>query len=255
MNVSCSDSYDAQIANVAFSQKGLHFTDDSRVAIGSMGPFGAGEMISCALRFKTFSSRDMVLSFYGGKFGKSKTKDVFLLTLQNGNPILYFGKKTFLAPRISLSLDDGSWHSIIITMPSKSCLYSEMKMIINGEEVETELNGQDKHIFFITSGHVSLGGWGYSHTGFGVKKLFGHIENYRGRISNFQVWHGKSINENDVLSVIENYEHQTESSSTAPPSSNDSNLNFSGPPPDNAAYGSRNVVPAICVSVIYWVLL
>lgn len=193
MNVSCSDSYDAQIANVAFSQKGLHFTDDSRVAIGSMGPFGAGEMISCALRFKTFSSRDMVLSFYGGKFGKSKTKDVFLLTLQNGNPILYFGKKTFLAPRISLSLDDGSWHSIIITMPSKSCLYSEMKMIINGEEVETELNGQDTHIFFITSGHVSLGGWGYSHTGFGAK-LFGHIENYRGRISNFQVWHGKKVN-------------------------------------------------------------
>lgn len=163
------------------------------MAIGSMGPLAAGDIISCSLHFKTTqSNNEMILTFYGGKFGQSVSKDLFLLTLKNGSPRLHFNKKTLIEPKTALSLDEGSWHNIIITMPSKSCLYSQMKIIVDGEEVPTVLQGQDKHIFFTTSGLISLGGWGYSNEDFG-DKVFDNLINFSGEMSDFRVWHGKSI--------------------------------------------------------------
>lgn len=158
-----------------------------------MGPMGAGEILSCDIRFKTTASRERVLIFYGGRFGHSRIKDIFLLTLQNGNMRLYLEKKSYVEPKADILLNDGVWHSILISMPSKSSLYSDINIFIDGEKVQTKLRGkEDKNVFFTTSGHVSVGGFGYSNQVYG-QSIFKSMKNFEGEISNFRVWNGVSI--------------------------------------------------------------
>lgn len=186
-----SVQYDAQIANIDINEGGL-FTNRSRLAIGSMGPMAAGEIISCSLLFKTTTSNESVLIFYGDKWGEVKRKHLYLLTLNNGSPIFYINEKTFLTAKNEMSLNDGSWHSIIVSMPAQSSLLSEVLIYVDNEKMKTEVVGNDEHIFFTTSGHLSLGGWGYSSSVFS-DKVFSTINNFEGQMNDFELWHGRVL--------------------------------------------------------------
>ena len=158
-----------------------------------MGPMAAGEIISSSLDFKTTTFNETILIFYGDKWGQVKKKNIFLLTLSNGNPIFYVDKNSFLTPtKKTMGLNDDNWHSIIISMPTKSCLLSEVLIYIDDEPVETEVIGDDDYIFYTTSGHLSLGGWGYSDLTFG-EDLFESVDNFEGKMDNFELWHSKVL--------------------------------------------------------------
>ncbi len=152
----------------------------------------AGDLISCSLYFKTIDSNEVVLIFYGDKWGIARTKHVFLLTLNDGTPNFYINQGTFAAPVEALALDDGDWHNIIISMPSKSCLLSEVLMYVDGRRIHTQISGNDDNIFYTTSGHLSLGGWGYSCDEFG-QNIFDYISNFKGEMDDFQLWHDRVL--------------------------------------------------------------
>ena len=155
-----------------------------------MGPMAQGEMVTCSFFFKTTHSKEMVLVFYGGRFGYNSKKDVFLLTLKGGNPILYVQTKALLSPKDAYSLNDGKWHYIAVSMPSNSCKLSQVRMYVDGEKVDTVVTGRDPNIFYITSGQLSFGGWGYSKGVFGVS-IFSEINNYEGMMDHFRLWTGR----------------------------------------------------------------
>lgn len=192
--------YDAQIANIEFrtsnnqlnDRSGAIFDDRSRFAIGSMGPMAAGEIISCSLYFKTTTSDESILIFYGDKWGVTVSKNLFLLTLKEGNPRLYIQTDRHLTPQADMVLNDGNWHHIIISMSSNSCLLSEVLMYVDGEQLSTKIEGEDDHIFYTTSGHLSLGGWGYSSDEFGTTE-FVSMSNFEGEMDDFELWHGKVL--------------------------------------------------------------
>lgn len=190
-----TEQYDAQIANLSFDsdlESGAILSSESRIAFGSMGPMAAGDLISCSLYFKTIDSNEVVLIFYGDKWGITKTKHLFLLTLNEGTPNFYINQGTFAAPVEALALNDGDWHNIIISMPSKSCLLSEVLMYVDGRRIHTQISGNDDNIFYTTSGHLSLGGWGYSSDEFG-QNIFDYISNFNGEMDDFQVWHDRVL--------------------------------------------------------------
>lgn len=169
---------------------GALFSDQSRMAIGSIGPMAAGERISLSFSFKTNESKEMILIFYGGRFGLEKSKDSYLLTLDKGDPILYMDKKRYLKPEQSLNLDDGNWHHIRVSMPKKSCLHSEVEVHVDDAKIQTQVHGQDEHLFFSTSGQLSFGGLGYSSKDFGTK-LYADKANFEGMMDDFILWHGE----------------------------------------------------------------
>ncbi len=168
-----------------------------------MGPMAQGEMVTCSFFFKTTQSKEMALVFYGGRFGYNTRKDLFLITLKGGNPLLYIQTNSFLSSKEPLSLDDGNWHYIAVSMPSKSCLLSQVLMYVDGEKVVTDVTGRDRNIFFITSGQLSFGGWGYSKRVFGVS-IFSEVHNYEGAMDYFRLWAGRTVKE----SILKNDDDQ-----------------------------------------------
>ncbi len=133
----------------------------------------------------------MILIFYGGMFGINRRKDVFLLTLNEGNLFLNFGGNRFLTTAENHNLDDGQWHHIAIIMPSKSCLMSQVQMTLDGMDTTTSWNGNDDHIFFVTSGKLSLGGLGYSSSKFDSE--YSNISNFNGMMDNFWLWEDDQV--------------------------------------------------------------
>ena len=127
--MSYEGQYDAQVANLDFdnddkingNSSGV-FTDKTRVAIYSVGPMGGGEIISWSIFFKTTQTQEQVLVFYGGVFGPSERKDIFLLSLKGGNPFLRFttNRKQYVTSENDLNLNDGQWHQIAVSMPKKA---------------------------------------------------------------------------------------------------------------------------------------
>ena len=101
------------------------FTDNTRVAVSGIGPNTGGEIISISLFFKTTETNEMVLVHYGGWFGRGEKKDIFMLTLKQGRPCVRYrsNKKNFVTSKNQLTLNDGKWHQIVISMPYKSFVY------------------------------------------------------------------------------------------------------------------------------------
>lgn len=171
------------------------FTDTTRVAIYGVGPMGGGEIISCSIFFKTTQTQEQVLVFYGGLFGPSERKDIFLLSLKQGNPILRFSATNgnhYVTSVNDLNLNDGQWHQIAVSMPRKSCLYSEVIIYVDGAKIVRKTpNGKNLNVFFVTSGKLSLGGFGYSNNKYDV--ILPDIHNFKGKIDKFMLWGGKSL--------------------------------------------------------------
>ena len=168
-----------------------------------MGPLTAGEVVSCSLFIRTTHSGEMVLVSYSPAWGGVGSKDMFLLTLKAGVPILYTNENTFLTPSSPHNLlDDGNWHHILVRMPSKSCLLSEMEMYLNGEKMVIEITGADDYTFFKSTGYLSLGGWGYSHEQYGVS-TFPSVGNYIGAMDDVRMWIGRPIDNVDMAEAAQ----------------------------------------------------
>ena len=171
------------------------FTGKTRVAVYGIGPNTGGETISLSFFFKTTKTNEMVLVHYGGILGGgggvgARSKDIFMLTLKQGRPIVRFNnlEHVFVTPRKKFALNDGKWHQIVVSMPYKSCLYSELQMYVDGKKAKTKISKQkkDNNIFFITSGKLSLGGFGYSSDDFETN--FPYIDNFIGKMDSFWLW-------------------------------------------------------------------
>lgn len=199
-----SELYDGQIGNVELVQgfKGDYagsFSSSSRLSIYAVGPHSGGHQISFSLWIKTVHESEMVLVHYGSMYDGSKSsKDIFTLTLRNGTPILYASWKKFLLPSSeSLNLNDGQWHHIAVSMPRKSCLLSEVDLFVDGVPINTVAE-IDEPLFFVTSGRMSLGGFGYTSEEYEGT----NTSPYVGLIDEFQLW-SHSIFANDLPEVPE----------------------------------------------------
>mmetsp|Transcript_3775 Transcript_3775/g.4949 ORF Transcript_3775/g.4949 Transcript_3775/m.4949 type:complete len:149 (-) Transcript_3775:695-1141(-) len=118
---SFGQQYDAQIASLKFKpgiegENSGMFTKKSRVAIASYGPFATGEPMSMSLFFRTTQEEnEMILVEYGRTHSAiGFKKDHFLLTLKQGNPILYMSPEKYLKPiDENQGLTNGIWNNIL----------------------------------------------------------------------------------------------------------------------------------------------
>ena len=210
-----AELYDAQIANITLihqpNSRGTYyaqFTEDSRFGIFANGPHNPGIPISFALWIKynqsaLETSKEMLLVHYGNNFGYvvGSKKDIFTLTLKNGTPALYRSPTSVLVPEDSFTLGDNEWHHIVVSMPKPNCKLSEVVIYIDGTSVRTKQPKFDKHIFFITSGRMSIGGFGYSSDSF--ESVYPNFSSYVGSIDDFSMW-SRPIEQNDFLTKIHN---------------------------------------------------
>lgn len=198
------EQYDAQVCNLNFvdGRRGLRaaeFREDSRFAILGNGPHAAGNVISFNFFMKTLEKNsEMVLVHYGRKWSDASNtkKNTQTLTLKSGNPVLYANHDNFLRPRISLQLNDGKWHHISVSMPKASCLLSEIVMLVDGEQVDTNVV-QDTHVFHHTGGALSLGGYGYSA---GTADVLPGTTQFIGTMDDF-VLHGRPTTQGEMYTV------------------------------------------------------
>lgn len=191
--------YDAQVANVNLRRTKTRsfgmFTKSSRLAIYGMGPHSGGSMISYSLWIKTKNASEMILIHYGHNFSGRSSKNIYTLTLQNGNPMLYISRTAILQPKMKYDLNDGNWHHIAVSMPRKSCNLSEVMMFVDGKAINTITDKNEANIFFVTSGRLSIGGFGYSHNSY--EENFPHLSPFIGRLDEFYAW-GRALKGDDV---------------------------------------------------------
>jgi len=206
---SFGQQYDAQVsASVKLSKKAINgaysgeFTETSRLGFYATGPLAAGGIISFSFWFKTTNVEEMIMFHYGHYFGQKVNfkKDVYTLTLSNGTPILYSGADNFVKPAKQQNLNNGQWHHISVSMPKKSCRLSEVDMYINGKTVKTNTPQEDRYLFFVTSGKMSIGGFGYSSVGF--EKVFPNLRSYFGGIDEFYLW-SRPLEKDDLLLAMQ----------------------------------------------------
>jgi len=169
-------------------------TKDSRIGIYGFGPHSGGSIISYSLLISTKGTSEMILVHYGVGFGEKTSKNMYTLTLNNGTPILYISSNSILKPKREYNLNDGMWHHIAVSMPRTSCTLSEVIMYIDGEDIETVAK-KSVNIFFVTSGRLSIGGFGYSHESY--ESNFPHLSPFKGKIDEFYMW-GRTIEDNDL---------------------------------------------------------
>jgi len=173
-----------------------------------------GDIISYALWFSTEVNTvemdsEMILIHFGNTFIPQDHKDMFTLTLRGGTPILYARAGSELSPVEIYNLGDTKWNHVAISMPKQSCRLSEVVMYINGKIVKTigPKHEQDKHIFFNTSGRLSLGGFGLSSLAYDER--FPRLSPFLGRIDEFYMW-GKSLTPYDVaVSMQKGFNYKT----------------------------------------------
>lgn len=132
----------------------------------------------------------MILVHYGNSFGAGTQKNIYTMTLQNGTPLLYISRNGILKPEGKYNLNDYQWHNLAVSMPKKSCTLSEVTMYVDGRSVKT-ISSNNNHIFFQSSGQLSIGGFGYSHDSY--NSTFSHLSPFIGNIDEFYMW-GRTIN-------------------------------------------------------------
>ncbi len=160
-------NYDAQVGNISLVRgvmgKAGKFVDNSRAGIWGMGPHFGGREVSYSIWFQTEAAGSPVLISYEGYWLK---KTVMNLRLVDGRPELVMSKDQRIVANIPVAkrLNDGDWHHIVVSHTIDDGMLSEMKMYINGAEIETILDGKDEKVSFPNGGVVSLGGFGHGRT-------------------------------------------------------------------------------------------
>lgn len=130
----------------------------------------------------------MILVSYSHAWAGPTKTDMVLLTLKDGLPTIFIDDESYIQSTKDVSLSDGGWHKIFVKMPSSSCHLSEIKIFIDGgNAVPTKLYGNDRFLFFTTTGYLSLGGFGYSKNVFGTT-FFQDTTNFIGMMDTFELW-------------------------------------------------------------------
>jgi len=196
--------YDAQVANLRLKQKQSSsyavLSRTSRIGIYGFGPHSGGSTISYSLLISTTSNSEVILVHYGHAFTENSTKNMYTLTLKKGTPNLYISPTAILEPvKRKLNLNDGNWHHIAVSMPTKSCKLSDVIMYVDGKVIETTTE-TETNIFFTTTGRLSIGGFGYSHISH--EDIFPHLSPYVGKLDEFYMW-GRAIEDNDIILAME----------------------------------------------------
>ena len=143
----------------------------------------------------------MILVHHGAIFESLRTsKDCFLLTLNDGVPNLYTSSKKKVFAVDSRAINDGTWHHIAVTMPKKSCFLSEVILYVDGNQVTTNVEADD-HVFHVTSGRMSLGGFGYSSSYY--EEIFPQTKQYVGLMDDFKLW-SRTIQNSDLPTIKSN---------------------------------------------------
>lgn len=211
--------YDAQIANVRLvnegtSRGGYHaeFNSDSRFGIFGNGPHTPGVGISFALwiKYDKYDKHDKhdkydkapeeaILVHYGHTFGVTdqSPKDIFTLTIKNGKFNVYTSPDSALQTKKSYDLEN-EWHHIAVSMPRAGCKLSKVVIYLDGKPVPTAEPRKDKNIFFISSGKVSIGGFGHSNENF--EKIYPGLSAYTGSVDDFYMW-ARPIETDDFLAM------------------------------------------------------
>lgn len=179
-------NYDAQNGNIELAEgprgKAGVFNSKSRMAVYGAGPYSYGNVVSYALWMKTSSEDDMVLINTGR--GTLK-RGLMNLNLRDAKPELLMGDDARLAAK-SRKLNDGKWHHIAMSMPTKDCKLSELQFYVDGRPVESEVVGKDNPINVSMVNKVSVGGGGHNNgtssygkvlqANFGVKPFTGSLD-------------------------------------------------------------------------------
>ena len=168
--------YDAHTANVKLVQgikgKAGKFAKDSRAAVWSMGPHFEGRDVAYALWFKTEARDSPILISYEGYWIK---KTVMNLRLVNGRPELILSKNQKLRPtKNGVRLNDNQWHHLAVSNPTDGSMLSEIRMFVDGVEIDTLVIGDDEPVEFPNGGVISLGGFGHGRSSNPVERLNRH---------------------------------------------------------------------------------
>jgi hypothetical protein len=163
----------------------------SQMAVYATGPYSGGEPMTFSMWFKTDrSSAEMVLFNYGSVWDDaaiSNTRDHFMLTLDYGAPAVRIqSKRRIKVSNNKMNLADGDWHQIAVSMPSKSCLLSEVEIYVDKERANTVLQGGDLNIFTHTAGRISLGGVGFYSRAY--DKAYPNIDPFSDLLDDFRLW-------------------------------------------------------------------
>jgi len=118
------------------------------------------------------------------------------MTIDKGKPSIYLSSENMLVSKVSTMLADGQWHHIAVLMPKSSCKLSELKVIVDGNRIQTVMKGSDKNIFLHTSGKLSLGGFGHSNANY--EQLYPTFKTFIGSMDTFLMW-SKKVDLDDVL--------------------------------------------------------
>jgi hypothetical protein len=196
-NGTLGSQYDAQVGKLRIARNGKRsqggyagrFRKNSRFAIFGMGPFSGGEIVSFSMWIKPAPKagkrKEMLLFHYSNGARPSSSKDGLTLTIAKGVPMLYFNPKLQFEA-VGVNIVDKEWHQITVSMPSKSCLASEVQLFVDGMLVETRSStGKDGNLFFLTNGRMSLGGLGYGSQKF--SESYPLLESYRGWMDDFRL--------------------------------------------------------------------
>jgi len=204
--------YDAQVCNIwqvdgRNGGKAGYFTEDSRMAVAGTGPLSAGQAFSFGIWFRTWKhDRRMIMvhhaNYWGGVVPWDYDKDYFTLILDKGVPVIHTQPKTKLqSTNNSINLADGEWHHIAVSMPRNSCLASELDIYVDGKKIGTKITN-DHPIFQTTSGRMSVGGYGYSNSGF--ENAYPGYVPYTGSIDEFVLFTRPLKNISSLLCQEEN---------------------------------------------------
>jgi len=190
--------YDAQVASLVLRAPGRNgaghageFSAATSFGIYGTGPPTHGEIVSVEMWIRTSATDGkMILASYFQYYrGLNKVKDHLLLTLENGVPTFYVRKREPHRADVVNALSDNAWHHVALTMPKKSCRPSEMYFYVDGQRANLTSSGghDDNHIFFITQGRMSFGGFGYASEK--AKGYYGNeMKNYVGLMDDAKVY-------------------------------------------------------------------
>jgi len=206
--------YDAQVTKIYTiadarkegSNAGL-FTESSRMAIFGVGPYSGGQPVSFSIWFKTVvTDKDMILMHYGDTYGNflsawNYKKNHFTLVLENGVPALYTQIGTKAKSSLKQKLNDDEWHKIDVSMPTHSCRLSQVDLYVDGHVQPKIVEGSNSHLFALTSGNLSLGGFGYSSRNH--EEAYPNLSPFSGMIDDFKLYN-RPLNPNgDLFTVVQ----------------------------------------------------
>jgi len=176
--------------------KAGRFGVNSRMGVFAMGPHYGGRAVSYALWAKTTDGGNLVLVNCGSIWGKGLT-DFLNLNLNAGIPEVMVAEGQRLVAE-SARLNDGKWHHIAVVMPRDNCLFSAVRVHVDGKGVSTHVVGADRELRFNQAVRMSFGGLGYSRDAFDALP----VKPFIGAMDELSVW-ARSLRADEVVALAE----------------------------------------------------